>query len=60
MHYTRLYYSSAVVPDGRVFVFEANATMLVHPNNGVLTHKNPYVQRIVDAFEQLLARRTAA
>jgi len=49
-----------VLPDGRVFVFEANATMLVHPNNGVLTHKNPYVQRIVDAFEQLLARRTAA
>jgi len=49
-----------LLPDGRVFVFEANATMLVHPTNGVLAHKNPYVQRIVDAFEQLLLRRTSA
>ena len=49
-------------PDGRVLVFEANATMLVHPENGedtVLNFKNPYVQRIFDAFEDLLARRTA-
>lgn len=49
-----------LLPDGRVFVFEANATMLIHLGNGVLTNKNPYVQRIVDAFEQLLARRTGA
>ncbi|WP_206997183.1 ATP-grasp domain-containing protein [Trinickia mobilis] len=49
-----------VLPDGRVFVFEANATMLAHfeRSNGVLAHKNRHVQRIVDAFERLLARRT--
>jgi tetratricopeptide (TPR) repeat protein len=51
----------AVLQDGRVLVFEANATMLVHRerHNGPLAHKNPHVQRIVDAFEQLLVRRTA-
>ena len=51
----------AVLHDGRVLVFEANATMLVHRerNNGPLAHKNPHVQRIVDAFEQFLVRRTA-
>ncbi|CAG4911530.1 tetratricopeptide repeat protein [Paraburkholderia saeva] len=49
-----------LLPDGRVLVFEANATMLVHreANNGVLAHKNMFVERIVDAFEQLQARRT--
>ena len=50
----------ALLPDGRVFVFEANATMLVHRerNDGVLSHKNLHVQRIADAFENLLARRS--
>jgi hypothetical protein len=45
-----------LLPDGRVFVFEANATMRVHRerNNGVLAHKNANVQRIVDAFQRLL------
>ncbi len=49
----------AILPDGRVFVFEANATMLVHfeRGNGPLAYRNPHVQRIVDAFEQLLADR---
>ncbi len=49
----------ALLPDGRVLVFEANATMLVHaePMNGKLGHKNHYVRRIADAFEQLLASR---
>jgi tetratricopeptide (TPR) repeat protein len=49
-----------VLPDGRVFVFEANATMLAHfeRGDGVLAHKNRHVQRIVDAFDQLLARQT--
>jgi tetratricopeptide (TPR) repeat protein len=49
-----------LLPDGQVFVFEANATMLVHREapNGVLAHKNVYVQRILDAFEQLQAART--
>jgi hypothetical protein len=48
-----------VLPDGRVFVFEANATMLVHREreNGALAHKNAWVQRIVQAFEALQARR---
>jgi hypothetical protein len=51
-----------LLPDGRVFLFEANATMLVHPerSNGVLAYRNAHVQRIVDAFEQLQARRIAA
>ena len=47
-----------LLPDGSLFVFEANATMLVHREraNGILAHKNVYVQRIVDAFERMLAR----
>jgi glutathione synthase/RimK-type ligase-like ATP-grasp enzyme/Flp pilus assembly protein TadD len=52
----------SLLPDGRVLVFEANATMLVHPESGedeVLRFKNPYVQRIFDAFETMLARRMA-
>ena len=51
-----------LLPNGDVFVFEANATMLAHyeRNTGALAHKNPFVQRIVDAFEQLMQRRTAA
>ena len=50
----------AVLGDGRVLVFEANATMLVHRerHNGPLAHKNRYVQRVVDAFEALLSRRS--
>ncbi|HEX7750716.1 MAG TPA: hypothetical protein VF445_18435 [Bordetella sp.] len=50
----------SLLPDGRVLVFEANATMLVHAESGedeVLRFKNPYVQRIFDAFEGMLARR---
>jgi tetratricopeptide (TPR) repeat protein len=50
----------SLLPDGRVLVFEANATMLVHlekPDDPVLGFKNPYVQRIFDAFEAMLARR---
>ena len=48
-----------LLPKGRVLVFEANATMLIHKQgvNSVLAHKNPFVQRIVDAFENLQARR---
>jgi tetratricopeptide (TPR) repeat protein len=49
----------SVLPDGRVLVFEVNATMLVHKESedGVLAHKNPFVQRIVDAFEQMQLER---
>ncbi|HZV91668.1 MAG TPA: hypothetical protein VFF72_00545 [Caldimonas sp.] len=47
------------LPDGRAFVFEANATMLVHFEraNGPFAFRNAQVQRIVDAFGALLARR---
>jgi tetratricopeptide (TPR) repeat protein len=50
-----------VLPDGQVFVFEANATMLAHyeRGTGALAHKNPFVRDIVDAFERLITRRTA-
>jgi hypothetical protein len=48
----------ALLPDGTVFVFEANATMLAHRERpgGPLAHKNPYVQQIADAFERLLQK----
>ena len=47
----------SILPDGRVLVFEANATMLVHPEDagGALAFKNEYVGRIVAAFDALLA-----
>ena len=51
----------SVLPDGRVLVFEANATMLVHPEaDGPLAYRNPAVMRIIDAFQALLARRAVA
>ncbi len=48
----------SIMPDGRILVFEANPTMLVHPenNSGPLAHKNIYVRKILDAFENLLER----
>jgi len=48
----------SVPPDGSVLVFEANATMLVHPEraDGPLAPKNPYIQRILDAFEAMIER----
>lgn len=49
-----------LLPDSSVFVFEANATMLVHRERagGELAHKNVHVQRIADAFERMMARRS--
>jgi tetratricopeptide (TPR) repeat protein len=49
-----------LLDDGRVLVFEANATMLVHREvaGGMLAHKNVFVERIVEAFEQMQAART--
>lgn len=46
-----------LLPDGRVFVFEANATMLTHyeRSNGPLAHKNAYIERIFNAFGTLRA-----
>ncbi|MBV9996573.1 MAG: tetratricopeptide repeat protein [Caulobacteraceae bacterium] len=50
-----------VLADGRALLFEANATMLVHPESpdGPLAHKNPFVERILGAFQAMLAARTA-
>jgi hypothetical protein len=44
--------------DGQVLVFEANATMLTHrePPRGPLAHKNPYIERIFDAFGKMVRR----
>lgn len=52
----------SLLPDGRVLVFEANPTMLVHPEqaDGPYAHKNAHVQRILDAFEAMLARRVVS
>jgi len=46
-----------LLPDGRVLLFEANATMLVHPEaaDGPLAHKNPAIERILEAFRDMLA-----
>lgn len=48
-----------LLPDGRVFIFEANASMLVHyePAGSLFAYKNAHVQRIVDAFQRMLERR---
>jgi hypothetical protein len=46
----------AVRPDGSVLVFEANATMLAHPEapDSPLAPKNPYVERILGAFQAMI------
>ena len=51
----------SVLPDGRVLVFEANPTMLVHPESehGPLAHKNPAVRRIIDAFWRMVEMRSS-
>jgi len=48
----------SIMADGRILVFEANPTMLVHPekSTGPLAHKNIYVNTILNAFEGLLMR----
>ncbi|OZI60913.1 tetratricopeptide repeat protein [Bordetella genomosp. 11] len=52
----------SLLPDGRVLVFETNATMLVHPEveDDGLRFKNAYVQKIFDAFDALMTRRVSA
>ncbi|HEY4318200.1 MAG TPA: tetratricopeptide repeat protein [Herbaspirillum sp.] len=52
----------SLMPDARLLVFEANPTMLVHPEivDGPLGHKNPYIRRIYAAFENLLKRAAAS
>lgn len=48
-----------LLPDGRVIVFEANATMLVHTRNETFPYKKPAVARIKRAFDAMLTRRAA-
>ena len=47
----------ALDADGTLLLFEANATMLVHPEapDGPLAHKNPHIERIFEAFRAMLA-----
>src|SRR6202012_3605302 len=49
----------SVLADGRVLVFEANATMLAHREDdaGLYAYKNPYVDRVASAFQALLQTR---
>ena len=51
----------SVTADNRVLVFEANPTMLAHPEpiDGPLAHKNEYVFRIQRAAEGMLNRLMA-
>lgn len=52
----------ALTQDGRVLLFEANATMLVHlaDRHADFAYKTPYVNRIFDAMSGMIARRIAA
>jgi hypothetical protein len=51
----------ALLEDGRLLVFEANATMLVHREefHAELAYRNPFVQKILDAFSELVRARTS-
>lgn len=46
-----------VTADGRVLVFEANATMLtrLEPQDGAFAAKNPFIRPIIEAFQARLA-----
>jgi Tfp pilus assembly protein PilF len=44
--------------DGRIVVFESNASMLVHDEKSqTFSYKNPYVAKIKIAFDEMLSRR---
>ncbi len=49
----------SLLPDGRVLLFESNATMLVHPEAPNSRHagKNPFIDRILVAFEAMVMGR---
>jgi hypothetical protein len=51
---------ATVLPDGRLFVFEADAAMLVHDEDArdVFAYKRPYVARIREALHNAIASRT--
>jgi tetratricopeptide (TPR) repeat protein len=46
-------------PQGRLLVFEANASMLVHLHNEQFPYKDPHVLAIKQAFSELLAARAS-
>jgi tetratricopeptide (TPR) repeat protein len=50
-----------ILPDGRVLVFEANATMLVHlrESRDTFAYKHAHVPRIIDAMSEMVLRRVA-
>ena len=52
----------SVLADGRVVVFEANATMSVHLHDPVdlFPYKHVHVPKIINAFEAMVARRQKA
>jgi len=43
--------------DGKLLVFEVNASMLVHEHNEAFPYKDPYVRAIKLAFEAMLRQR---
>jgi hypothetical protein len=49
----------ALLADGRILVFEANATMLVRrePPGSELAYKNAYIATLEDAFRTMIQRR---
>jgi len=51
----------SVLPDGHVLVFEANATMVVHPEapDSVLAYKNSAVAAILAAFDRMAVAERA-
>ncbi len=51
----------ALLPDGRVLVFEANATMLVHLRDNIVDfpYKHVHVPRIFAAFDAMLDRHSS-
>jgi tetratricopeptide (TPR) repeat protein len=50
----------SLLPDGRILFFEANATMLVHPEDDPLfVYKNQAVSTILMAVDGMIARQTA-
>jgi tetratricopeptide (TPR) repeat protein len=46
----------AIGPDGKLIVFEVNATMLVHRDTGLFSYKLPAVDRIKRCFDAMLKR----
>ena len=47
----------SVLQDGRLVLFEANPTMLVHPEDDPLfSYKNAAVANIIDAFDRMIGR----